>query len=180
MHDPSALTYVVLDVPDPQAAAVMAIRQTHRDLFRAALPVEITLTDCFQPEQDPSAAFDALDRIATDTAPIESSFTTGYRFPRSDTFVMRLKDDEPFRQVRDAIIGAGLRFQSSPYEYVPHCTLRTRSPVSEQEADELLATAIPGRMTLDTISVYTLRRAANEAGVSCELRHRARLGGIAG
>ena len=178
MHDRSALTYVVLDVPDPQAAAVRAIRQAHGDLFRAALPVEITLTDSFQPEQEPSPAFDALDRIATHTAPIEASFTTAHRFPGSDTFVMRPKNDEPFRQLRDAIIGAGLRFESSPYEYVPHCTLRTRSPVSEEEADELLATAIPGPMTLDTISVYTLRRAANEAGVSCELRHRARLGGI--
>ncbi len=60
MHESDELTYVVLDVPDPQAASVTAIRKAHADLVRAALPVEITLTEGFDPAQDPGQAFTAL------------------------------------------------------------------------------------------------------------------------
>ncbi|HEX7171283.1 MAG TPA: hypothetical protein VF365_01605 [Candidatus Limnocylindria bacterium] len=89
MHDPKALTYVVLDVPEPQASAVMSVRQAHEDLFRAALPVEITVSDSIHPEQDPSEAFDALGRVAAETTPIQTSFLAPHRFPG-------------FRHVRDA------------------------------------------------------------------------------
>jgi hypothetical protein len=36
-------TYVVLDVPEPFASAVMGIRKRHRDEFRSSLPDEITV-----------------------------------------------------------------------------------------------------------------------------------------
>lgn len=176
MHEPGALSYVVLDIPEPQASVVMGIRETHGDLFRAALPVEVTLTDSLDPSQDADEAFMALDAIASATRPIATSFAGAHRFPGSDTFVMRLADDEPFRILRDRIISAGLKFEPpSGYEFIPHCTLRTRSPVTADEADQLLGTEIPGEMVLDTLSVYTLTRASTPAGVECRLRHRARL-----
>jgi 2'-5' RNA ligase len=175
MHDPEALTYVVLDVPEPQASAVMSVRQAHRDLFRAALPVEITLSDSIHPEQDPSEAFDALGTVAAETTPFQTSFLAPLRFPDSDTFVMRLGDDEPFVELRQRIINTGIAFVPSEYEFVPHCTLRTRSPVGDEEARQLLATEIPGEMTLSTLSVYTLTRAPTPSGVSCQLRHRLQL-----
>ena len=81
MHESDELTYVVLDVPDPQAASVMAIRKAHADLVRAALPVEITLTESFDPAQDPGQAFTALDDIAQEVTSIEASFAGAHRFP---------------------------------------------------------------------------------------------------
>lgn len=175
MHQADALTYVVLDVPEPQASAVMSVRQAHNDLSRAALPVEITLSDSILPEQDPSEAFDALGTIAAKTMPIQTSFVAPHRFPDSDTFVMRLVDDEPFVELRERIINTGIAFLPSEYAFVPHCTLRTRSPVSDEEARQLLGTEIPGEMTLNTLSVYTLTRAPTPSGVSCQLRHRLQL-----
>jgi 2'-5' RNA ligase len=176
MHDPGALSYVVLDIPEPQASAVTAIRKAHRDLFRAALPVEVTLTDSFDSSQDPAEAFAALDSIASGAAPIQTSFAGAHRFPGSDTFVMLLATEEPFRVLRQQILDAGLKFEApSAYAFTPHCTLRTLSPVTSEDAAALLRTEVPGRMVLDTLSVYTLTRAENPAGVACELRHRARL-----
>src|ERR687892_385869 len=90
MHDPRALSYIVLDVPEPQASAVMSIRRTHRDLFRAALPVEITLTDSIDPSQDPRDAFENFETVAAEAQSIRTSFLEAHRFPDSDTFVMRL------------------------------------------------------------------------------------------
>jgi len=176
MHDPGALTYIVLDVPEPQASAVMSIRRAHRDLFRAALPVEITLTDSIDPSQDPDDAFEAVASVAAESQPIQTSFLNAHRFPDSDTFVMRLADEAPFRHLRNRILSTGIAFQPSEYEFVPHCTLRTRSPVSDKDARVLLTTEIPGTMVLDTLSVYTLTRAATPSGVSCDLRQRFPLG----
>lgn len=175
MHDPEALTYVVLDVPEPQASAVMTVRQAHKDLFRAALPVEITLSDTIHPEQDPSEVFGALGTVAAATVPIKTSFLGPHRFPNSDTFVMRLVVDEPFLELRRRIINTGITFLPSEYAFVPHCTLRTRAPVSDEEARQLLATEIHGEMTLNTLSVYTLTRAPTPSGVNCQLRHRLQL-----
>lgn len=179
IHEPGALSYVVLDIPEPQASAIMSIRVTHADLFRAALPIEITLTDSFAPSQPASEAFAILNEIGATTLPIHASFAGAHRFPNSDTFVMRLSDDAPFHAFRERITSTGLRFEPSQYEFVPHCTLRTRSPVSRHEAKQLLATEIPGRMALDRLSLYTLRRADTPAGVNCALRHRVRLRGQA-
>jgi len=178
MHEPGALSYVVLEVPDPQASAVMVIRQAHADLFRAALPVEITLTDSFDPAQDPHEAFAALDFVGTVMRPIQTSFVGAHRFPDSDTFVMRLAAEDRFNALRQRILDAGLKFEPPPgYEFTPHCTLRTRSPVSQEEAAALLRTEIPGPITLDTLSIYTLMRATNPAGVECHLRYRTPLVG---
>lgn len=177
MHDPDALSYVVLDVPEPQASAVMSIRENHHDLFRAALPVEITLTDSIDPSQDPEDAFEALARVAATTHPIRTSFLQAHRFPSSDTFVMRLADEMPFRSLRDRIISTGIAFQPSAYAFIPHCTLRTRSPVSDEDARQLLGTEISGPMVLDSLSLYTLTRDATPSGVAYELRQRIQLAG---
>lgn len=177
IHEPGALSYIVLDVPEPQASTVMSIRVAHADLFRAALPVEITLTESLEPSQAASEAFAVLDEIGADTPPIHASFAGAHRFSGSDTFVMRLGDDEPFRAVRDRIVSAGLRFAPPQYEFVPHCTLRTRSPVSPDDAEQLLATEIPGLMELGQLSLYTLTRGDPPSGVNCALRHRVRLRG---
>jgi 2'-5' RNA ligase len=179
IHEPGALSYVVLDVPEPQASAVMSIRVAHADVFRAALPVEITLTDSFEPSQVAKEAFAVLDEIGADTPPIHASFAGAHRFPDSDTFVMRLSDDAPFRALRDRLVSTALRFEPSQYVFVPHCTLRTRSPIGPDEAAHLLATEIAGRMRLGVLSLYTLTRADTRAGMDCELRHRVRLRGPA-
>jgi 2'-5' RNA ligase len=169
-------TYIVLDVPAPQADQVMAIREHHRDIFRASLPVEITLTGSagvgvLDIAQDPVVAFTRLNEIASETAPIEASFGKVHRFENTDIFVLTLVDEEPFHTLHKKIANSGLSFKDSPFPYKPHCTLRSRSPISESEAAELMSLSIPGVFILDTLSVYQMRR------LPMTLLHKVRLTG---
>jgi len=94
-------TYVVLDVPEPFASAVMAVRKRHRDEFRSSLPIEITVAgsngvgelEAAQPSED---VFALLAGIAAKTKPIEASFGPVDRFPGTEIFFLTLEDERPF------------------------------------------------------------------------------------
>jgi len=116
-------------------------------------------------------AFATLDTIAAETAPIEASFGTVRRFPGTDIFVLLLRDEASFHALHQRIATSGLRFERNPFPFEPHCTLRSRSPISEEEAAELLSFRIPGSFVLDTLSVYLLDR------LPMTLLHRVKLAG---
>lgn len=171
-------TYVVLDIPMPMAKKVMSIRERYRDWFVKSLPVEITVAGSsgigvFDSTQDPEEAFVVLDTIAAETSPIEASFGEVLRFPGTDIFVFTLQNEEPFRALHERIVKSGLQFTKSPFPYKPHCTIRQRSPVSEEMAAELLSLRVAGSFVLDTISVYMLDR------LPMTLLHRVKLTGNA-
>ncbi|HZY44484.1 MAG TPA: 2'-5' RNA ligase family protein, partial [Anaerolineae bacterium] len=118
-------TYVVLDVPMPVAAQVMAVRERHRDEFRASLPVEITVVGSsgigvFDPTQDSAVAFATLDYMAAEIVPIHASFGKVIRFPDTDIFVLTLNDERPFRALHERIAKSGLRFLPNSFPYKPH------------------------------------------------------------
>jgi len=170
-------TYVVLDVPEPFASAVMAVRVRHRDEFRSSLPVEITVAgsngvgelDADQPSED---VFAILTAIAAKTHPIQASFGPVDRFAGTEVFFLTLEDEGPFHELHDRIAGSSIRFKPCPFPYQPHCTLRDRTPISNEEVADLLAVEIHGSFVLDTLSVYAMPP-------PMPLLHRARLGGSA-
>jgi 2'-5' RNA ligase len=152
-------TYVVLDLPEPIAAQIVALRHRQHDWLLNSLPAEITVAgssgvDPFDPEQDPDPAFRTLDAIAANTAPLQASFGTVLCFPNTDIFVFTFQDEAPFRALHERIATSGLLFQPSKFPYKPHCTLRRRSPVTEEEIAELMSLRLAGTFTLDTMSVY--------------------------
>jgi 2'-5' RNA ligase len=154
-------TYVCLDLPPPIAERVLNIREQQRDDFRAALPAEITIAGSggvgpLDPTQDPDAVFAALERIATETPPIEASFGPVIRFRQTDIFVLTLKDPAPLRALHERIAQSGISFRPAIYDFTPHCTLRSRSPVSQNEAEDLLNLQIQYGFVLDTMSVYMM------------------------
>ncbi len=154
-------TYVVLDLPEPVAGQVMAIRRKNLDAFRAALPAEITVAGsggvgCFAEDEDPDRAWQILADIAASTPPIHASFGEVMRFPNTDLFVLRLIDEEPIRAFHERIAGSGIRFDSSRFPYTPHGTLRGRSPVTDDDVEALFTERISDRFTLDRLSVYRL------------------------
>ena len=172
----SANTYAVLDVPVPVADQVMAIRTRHRDELRAALPVEITVIGSsgvgeFEAGQDPARVYSTLDALAAGTTPIRARFGPVRRFPGTDIFVLRLVDEQPFRALQERIAASGILFRSSPFPFTPHCTLRSRSPVSEWDVADLLSIRITDEFLLDVLSVYMLDQ------LPCTLLHRVSLTG---
>lgn len=171
-----AETYICLDLPSPIAAHVLAVRRRHRDEFRAALPAEITVAGSsgvgpLEPVEDPGAEFATLDRIAAETPPIDAAFGPVIRFPRTDIFVLTLEDQRPVQALHARIAESGIRFRPTPFAFFSHCTLGSRSPVSEEDAAELLAVRLPERFVIDTLSVYTLDT------LPMSLLHRVRLSG---
>ena len=156
-------TYIVLDVPPPFAGYVMDIRERHQDTFRASLPVEITVAGSsgvgvLEPGQAAQEVFSRLDEIASQTSAFEAEFGPAIRFEGTDIFVLTLVDETPFHELHRRISQSGIRFKPSLFPYKPHCSLRSRSPVTDAEAAELLGVQIPGKFRLDTVSVYRLKQ----------------------
>jgi 2'-5' RNA ligase len=175
-------TYAVLDLPEPVASKVMAIRRKHRDAFRSALPAEITVAGsggvgCFDPDEYPEHAWDVLGEISASTAPIETAMGAVMRFPGTDLFVIRPDPDDALRALHARIASSSIRFQPNRFPYTPHCTLRGRSPVTDEDAASLLAERIPDRFTLNQMSVYRLEEGPSaEVPVLCKLLRRWSLG----
>ena len=167
-------TYVVLDVPEPFASAVMAVRVRHRDEFRSSLPVEITIAGSngvgeFEADQASEDVFALLTAIAAEAKTIEAAFGPVDCFPGTEIFFLTLEDEQPLRALHDRIANSPIRFKPCPFPYRPHCTLRDRTPISDEEVADLLAVEIPGSFVLDTLSVYAMPP-------PMQLLHRVRLG----
>ena len=155
--------YFVLYIPPPACDLVMEVRRTQKDTFRSALPVEITVAGSngvgvLDPTQDLAEAYSILDRIAATTAPIKTAFGPVVRFPNTDIFALTFQNDAPLRALHLRLTTSGIRFRESPHAFLPHCTLRSRSPVTAAEERDLMALRIPGQFTLDTLSVCGLDR----------------------
>src|SRR5687767_8110826 len=174
-------TYAVLDLPDEVAMEVMEIRRKHKDEFRMALPAETTLVGsgglgCFKVGSSLAEVSETLDRIAAETPPIRTSLDHVVRFPNTDIFVFVFSDDSELRGLQDRIAASGLLFEDNPWPFTPHVTLRSRSPVTEDEAASLLEEKIREPFHLQQLSVYQLaENPSGEARVVCTLLHRTRL-----
>jgi 2'-5' RNA ligase len=167
-------TYAVLDVPEPFAAAVMAVRLRHRDEFRASLPVEITVAGSngigeFEAGQEAEDVFGILNAIAVETVAIEASFGPVECFPGTEIFFLSLEDEQPLHELHQRIASSPIRFKPCPFPYRPHCTLTDRTPITDEEIADLHAVEIPGSFALNTLSVYAMPP-------PCPLLHRVRLG----
>ncbi len=175
-------TYAVLDLPEPIATKVMEIRREHNDKFRMALPAETTVVGsggigCFEPGSSLTEVFETLDRISAETPIIRTSLDRVIRFPNTDIFVFVFAGDSELRRLQDRIAASGLRFDNNPWPFTPHVTLRSRSPVTEEEAASLLKETIREPFELEQLSVYQLAEdPSGRAPVVCTLLHRTRLG----
>lgn len=155
-------TYIVLDIPLPFADEVLALRRRHRDFFRWSLVAETTVsgssgTGPIAEDEDDDRVCRALDRLAAETAPIAVSFGPVRRFPGTDVFYLSFIDEAQLRALHERILASGLRFTRVPFPYLPHVTLCSRSPISDDEAAALITTPVPpGEFMLESLSLYQL------------------------
>jgi len=120
-------------------------------------------------ETNTYAVFPILDAIAAETKPIHASFGPVDRFPGTEIFFLTLQDEQPLHELHRRIASSPIRFKPCPFPYRPHCTLRDRVPISDEEVADLLALEIQGSFVLDTLSVYAMPP-------PMPLLHRVRLG----
>ena len=174
-------TYAVLDLPDPIATQVMEIRRKYNDEFRLSLPAETTVVGsgglgCFKVGSSLTAVRETLDRVAAATPAMRTSLDRVVRFPNTDIFVFVFSNESALRGLQASIEASGLEFEDNPWPFTPHVTLRSRSPVSAEEAASLLQEAIREPFELDQLSVYQLAEdPSGQAPVVCTLLHRTRL-----
>ena len=172
-------TFVVLDVPPPQAEGVNRVRAGNA--YPMTEPVTISVAGSsgvgvFSDDQRPSEAFGILDALALRTAPIAAEFSSVHRWPGTEIFVFTLTDEEPFRALHEVLAASRLKFRESPFPYRPHCTFRITAPRDEPHAQELSRLTLPGRFLLDQMSVYGWRKLPS-GEVDCPHYHRVTLSG---
>lgn len=143
------------------ASTIHKIRAEHGDDFQASMPTEITIVGssgvgCIAQDQDPDELFKVIGEIADTTPPITVSFDKAHRFPGTDIVVMKLKDETLVRSLHQRFVESGVKFQDSNFPYMPHCTLRSKSPLTDREMGELSKLKIEGNFTLQTLSVYRM------------------------
>jgi len=154
-------TYIVLELPEPISSTIHSIRAELGDDFQASMPNEITIVGSsgvgpVAQDQDPDEFFKAINEIAASTPPITVSFDKVHRFPGTDIVVMKLLDDSLIRSLHQRFVESGIKFQDTDFAYEPHCTLRSKSPLTDHEMEKLSKLKIEGNFTLHTLSVYAM------------------------
>lgn len=151
-------TYICLDVPEPHASRVHAVRQRHCERLHS-FPVELTIAGssgmgAIRAELDPDDVLHKLGKLCRETPPIPAEFGAVVRFPDTDIFCFSMADPMPFEALQDGLRASGVRFHDSRFPFFPHCTLRMAGPLAPAAVSELFALRMPGRFMLATMSLY--------------------------
>lgn len=151
-------TYICLDVPEPQASAIAAVRRRFCQRLKD-FPVEITVTGssgigAIRAQLHWPDVERALRAFCGKTAAISAEFGGVVRFPDTDIFSLAMGDPMPFAAIHDGLKQSGVRFEDNRFPFFPHCTLRMEGPLDEAAVSELFALRVPGRFTLPTLALY--------------------------
>jgi 2'-5' RNA ligase len=168
-------TYIVLDIPEPVSEIIRNIRRRH-DSERAILPVEITIAGSsglgtIAEGQEESEVFKIIDETAKKFEPFTASFQRIKKFPKTDIFYFEISAPEEIVAMHQALAVSGIKFNESPFQFTPHCTLKLLGEVTKREAQELISVIPPqNEFLIDMISVYMHEE------LESKLLHRAKLG----
>ena len=121
---------------------------------KALIELDVTEARKMIREKDKEFVFNTIRNIASKTRPILASFQDVLRFPGTDLFVLTLKDEERFRLLHEEIRKSGIKFKDNRFPYKPHCTLRSRTPITDYEIAEIMETKLLDEFIIDTISIY--------------------------
>lgn len=150
--------YVVLEIPDPVAAQVLALRR-HYDARLADFPAEITIAGSsglgpLVAGQSETHVFDQLQALAETSLPLASRFIGIRRFASGPVIWLQPADPAPFMALHQALVDSNLAFHPHRFAYTPHCSLCTTELPSVQQ-EQLLAEAIPSdAFTLGQLALY--------------------------
>lgn len=170
-------TYIVLDLPADVAGEVLSLRK-RLNFFFEKIPAEITFTGSsgvgtVSKDQDVPDFVETLERIAADTAPLETHFKAVNTFPNSGVFFLEPSDQSPFRRLHERLVNSGLRFGPCPFPYFAHCTIKNDHKRNVRNPESILSLDFPRSVfTLSDLRVYAL------AGTNCTRLHETKLSGV--
>ena len=153
------------------------------DPVRLRFPIEITVVGSsglgwFSAPVDRDTLVRRIGEVAKGFSAFAFRFARVARFPNSNVYYLQPTPDTPFRAFQAAIGATGLSFESTPYSYVPHCTI---AEVPEGSADsvhnELIQCPIPDHeIRVTSVSLYSVDRRAQ----SCHQHESIALGLLTG
>ena len=155
----SAPTYIVLDLPQPARTEVLELRQRF-DLYQASLPPEITVAGSsgvgtVAQGQDALHVFRAVEAVARRHRAFACTFESMRRFPGVPVFWLSPRDRAPFDALHRALLDSGIKFDTSPFPFNPHCTISSSNELSKRQETELLSSPVPQmEFLLEELRVY--------------------------
>lgn len=155
-------TYFVLDLPQPECAAITQLRRYFDD-YTAELPPEITVAGSSRlgvlgARQSYRVVSDLIERICDSFAPIKTAFTSVERFPNTQIFWLKPRDRGPFDLLHNALRSSGISFDPCPFPYNPHCTISSRAALTAVQEKQIVECVYPrSEFSLDSISMYQLK-----------------------
>ena len=156
-------TYIILNLPEPFAEEIHRIRKKY-DEGLTVFPAEITVAGSsgvgpLAYDQEPERVFTILNEIATSQAPIEACFKGIEHFQNTNLFYLAVTDPQPFIRLHEKVAGSGLKFNSTPYAYTPHCTLAGLNGSDEGSLKSIQEEPYSqGTFLLNALSVYDVTR----------------------
>ncbi len=169
-------TYICLDIPEPHYSRVRDIREEHCDRLDN-FPIEMTIAGssgvgAIKSHHSWEEVERQLVEFCRHRPPIVTAFAGVVRFPGTDIFVLSMRDPGPFQAIHEALQHAGFEFEPSRFPFFPHVSLRMSGPLSEGDINELFRLRIKGEFTMDTLSLYQMRRRPNGEKVVRVWEHR--------
>jgi hypothetical protein len=151
-------TYICLDLPEPQASEVMALRRRYCQRLKD-FPPEITITGssgvgAMLPQLHWDRVEPKLEAIAQEWAPIRASLGGMVRFPDTDIFCLSMSDPMPFMALHEALKHSGIAFEESQFPFFPHCTIRMAGPLTDADISALFSLTVPGEFTIAELALY--------------------------
>jgi hypothetical protein len=173
-------TGLVFDLPHSTWMAAVLKLRANFDPLRLGFPIEITVVGSsglgwFSPENDARAVLSVVQGIAAATAPFSFAFESVKRFPDSNVYYLAPDDASAFHAFQRELAQSGLRYEKTPFEYVPHCTIAILSHDAGEDAHRHTAACAvpPDRIRISSVSFY----AVDFARSVCQQWDRVPLGG---
>ena len=172
-------TFICLDIPSGMAEKILSIRRCF-DPTIAWKPVVVTIagsSGCghLSLDQDIFEANDILADISGKTVPFETQLSGISTFEDTNIYFFEFADESPFFEMQSCLMASGLKFETNPYPFKPHCTIHFKSELTTQKKTELINTEIPdGLFTfsqLSLISDYTHMSRFSFSAVSSSIEH---------
>ena len=159
------VTGLVFDLPHgPWMGDVMRLRAAY-DRVRLRFPIEITVVGSsglgwFSLSVARDELVHKVREASKTFSPFAFRFASVKRFPSSNVYYLKPLDDRPFHAFQANLAAAGLSFESTPYRYVPHCTVaELPSDAAATAHEEVMQCPVPDHdIRVTSVSFYTVDR----------------------
>ncbi|MBM5575775.1 2'-5' RNA ligase family protein [Deefgea sp. CFH1-16] len=150
-------TYLIAELKGDVEPLVLEMRKRFNP-GHTTWPTDITLAGSsgigtIKEGQKLEKVIELLTPIIEEYKYINVNFLSINRFPNTGIYVLS-PERERFDKLHNAISGSGIEFNSNPWPYKPHCTLRSGAE-SKENLDQLFdSIVLPSMTSIECFSLY--------------------------